>query len=151
MNLFSKFLWICVLCLMLTAVSAVAGESTRHAGMVKTVVGEARLQHQGTWTSPQPGMLLMEADRLETGRNGHVGFILTDGTVITLGPKSEFRIDAYAFEPEANSFDFSFYMEKGTAIYNTGKIGRLSPESVNIQTPRATVGIRGTRFIVEVK
>ena len=147
---FSTFLW-AVAVLMLMTAPALAQENAGHAGMIKTVSGEARLQHQGAWLTPQPGMRITASDLLATGRNGHLGFILTDGTVITLGPESEFRIDAYVFEPEGNAFDFSFFMDKGTAICNTGKISRLSPESVNIQTPRATVGIRGTRFIVEVK
>jgi hypothetical protein len=43
------------------------------------------------------------------------------------------------------------YLKKGSAVYNSGKIGKLSPESVKLSTPRATVGVRGTRFIIKVE
>jgi hypothetical protein len=41
-------------------------------------------------------------------------------------------------------------MLRGTASYISGIIGRQSPESVRFQTPDATIGIRGTQFLVKV-
>ncbi|MET1024384.1 MAG: FecR domain-containing protein, partial [Pseudoxanthomonas sp.] len=55
----------------------------------------------------------------------------------------------YVFEPKEAKFSFSLYLDKGSAIYESGKIGRLAPESVKIDTPTATVGVRGTRFLIE--
>jgi hypothetical protein len=42
-------------------------------------------------------------------------------------------------------------MLKGTASYLSGIIGRQSPESVRFKTPEATIGIRGTQFLVKVE
>ena len=50
--------------------------------------------------------------------------------------------------PKNSRYEFSLYMARGTAIYSSGKIGKLSPESVKVNTPTATVGVRGTRFII---
>ena len=150
MTYFFRFLC-CFILFIFAAAPALSQDAAGHAGMVKTVSGDARIMRQAAETPAAPGKLLRENDLLATGPDGRLGFILTDGTVITLGPGSSFRIDAYLFQPEENAYDFSFFMEKGTALYNTGKISRLSPESVKLETPRATVGIRGTRFIVEVK
>jgi len=41
-------------------------------------------------------------------------------------------------------------MVKGTASYLSGIIGHQSPESVKFRTPEATIGIRGTHFLVKV-
>ncbi len=68
-----------------------------------------------------------------------------------MGPESEFKIDTYIFEPQDQAYYFLFYMEKGSMIYNSGKIGKLAPQSVHLTTPTAVVGIRGTRFIVDLK
>ena len=40
---------------------------------------------------------------------------------------------------------------KGTISYISGIIGRQSPESVKFQTPDATIGVRGTQFLVKVE
>ena len=46
-------------------------------------------------------------------------------------------------------YAFSLYLDKGPAIYESGKIGKLAPEVVKVETPKATVGVRGTRFLIE--
>lgn len=121
------------------------------AGTVKTVSGLVEIQRDADVFSARTGTEVMGQDILVTGVTGYAGIQFTDDTVITIGPGTVFRIDTYVFQPEADYYDFSFYMEKGEAIYNSGKIGRLSPESVNLTTPKATVGIRGTRFIMDVE
>ena len=55
----------------------------------------------------------------------------------------------YVFQPKAGKYAFSLYMSKGSAIYESGKIGKLAPEAVKVETPKATVGVRGTRFLIE--
>jgi hypothetical protein len=42
-------------------------------------------------------------------------------------------------------------MLKGTVAYISGLIGKLSPESVRVETPTASIGIRGTKFVVKVE
>ena len=42
-------------------------------------------------------------------------------------------------------------LKKGKAVFSSGKIGKLSPESVKFRIPEGIIGIRGTQFAVEVK
>jgi hypothetical protein len=42
-------------------------------------------------------------------------------------------------------------MLKGTAGYLSGLISKLSPESAHFETPTASIGIRGTQFVVRVE
>ena len=93
----------------------------------------------------------MRTDRLTTKDESYAGIIFNDGTTFTVGPNTEFDINNYKFEPDKKLYDFSVYIKRGSIVYNSGKIGKLSPESVNITTPRATVSIRGTRFIINVE
>jgi hypothetical protein len=74
-----------------------------------------------------------------------------DGTTLAIGPNTQFDIKGYRFEPNIEAYEFSMYLKQGAALYTSGKIGKLSPGSVKISTPRATVGVRGTRFIVKVQ
>ena len=123
---------------------------TKPAGIIKTLTGNVYLHRNETRIKAEPDMPILERDMLITKKNAHAGIVFTDGTVITIGPESIFEMAAFVFKPDENQYDFSFYMEKGTAIYNSGEIGRISPQSVKVRTPKATIGIRGTRFVVDL-
>jgi hypothetical protein len=60
-------------------------------------------------------------------------------------------LEKYLFNPAKKEYDFKLNLEAGTASFESGKIGELSPDSFSFQTPEATVGIRGTKFIVKVQ
>lgn len=122
----------------------------QHAGFLKKLSGEVTIHRGDTIVEAYLGVQLMSSDILITNDKGYAGIIFTDGTTITIGPDTEFNINSYQFEPDVETYAFSMYLKKGSAIYNSGKIGKLSPESVNVSTPRASVGVRGTRFIIEV-
>lgn len=68
---------------------------------------------------------------------------------MTLGPSADIQVRDYTFEPKREKYDFFVYLAKGAALYSSGMIGRLSPEAVKVATPIATIGVRGTRFIVD--
>jgi hypothetical protein len=40
---------------------------------------------------------------------------------------------------------------KGTASFISGKMTKLSPDSVILETPSATIGVRGTTYHVMVR
>ena len=75
--------------------------------------------------------------------------ITLDDTRISLGPNSELTVDRYVYEPAQGLFDLVARLYRGTAAYLSGAIGKLSPESVQFKTPTATIGVRGTSFLVD--
>ncbi|MCG8633502.1 MAG: FecR family protein [Desulfobacterales bacterium] len=124
--------------------------SETHAAMVKSTSGQVSILRRDQSVPARVGMLLLNGDTIVSAHKGYAGIMFTDGTVITLGPETDFRINTYVFSPETGNYDFFFYLDKGSAVYHSGKISKLSPESVKVATPKATVGIRGTRFIIKV-
>lgn len=130
------------------AVPAYAGDS--HIAIVKSVTGTVNITRHAQTITAIPGMQLMIADRITSDKQSSAGIIFIDGTRITVGASSEIDIRHYLFDPRASQYDFSVYLRKGESIYSSGKLGKLAPEKVKFKTPRATVGIRGTRFIVKV-
>ena len=86
-----------------------------------------------------------------TGSNSRVGVIFRDGSVLSLEGNSFLRIKEFIFQPIEDKFDFKLFLKKGTALFESGKIGTLSPKSFRFEIPQGTVGIRGTKFLVEVK
>lgn len=129
--------------------AAVANEA--HVALFKNVTGEVTVLRAAGNVAATPGMTLQVADRLVSGPGASAGIMFKDGTAVTLGPASELELRDYAFEPKDARYDFDVYLARGKAVYTSGKIGKLAPEAVKVGTPTATVGVRGTRFIVEAQ
>jgi hypothetical protein len=147
----TSFLTFLILCFIGSTLFAAQVFALEHVGTVKTMSGDVEIQRKETLIPVHPGTKLMDADILITRTKGTAGVIFTDGTTLAIGPDTHFNIKGYRFEPDIEAYDFSMYLKQGSALYTSGKIGKLSPASVKISTPRATVGVRGTRFIVKVQ
>lgn len=115
----------------------------------KNVSGNVKIIRGSSDILPVVGTQLMRLDVVITGPDSSGGIVFNDGTQLTVGDSAEIEISRYMFRSEESKYDFALYLKKGTAIYSSGKIGKLSPESVNLNTPRASVGVRGTRFIIK--
>lgn len=136
--------------LMALGLSNTAIAQSEHVALFKNVTGDLKIIREQSEIVPQAGTQVFKSDVIISSANATGGIAFKDGTLLTVGPSSEVEISRYVFEPEEAKYDFSLYLKKGSAIYSSGKLGKLSPESVNVSTPRATVGVRGTRFIVKV-
>jgi len=130
--------------------AGVAVAEDAHVAIVKNVAGSVEVLRGESRVKVSPGMQLMRMDKVLSGQDSQAGIVFIDGTLITVGSSTEVEIRKYLFEPKQASYGFSLYVKKGSAIYSSGKLGKLAPEAVNLETPRATVGIRGTRFILTV-
>ena len=141
---------VCVVALLLAAVPAFAQESTA-AGQIKIASGSVVIV-RGTTTIPaQAGMHVYEADTLRTGDDGKVGIPLKDDTRLSLGQKSEVRLDRFAFAPAEGRLGFVLKVVKGVAAYVSGQIAKIAPDSVRLETPSAIVGVRGTTVILHAR
>jgi hypothetical protein len=120
-----------------------------HAALVKSVTGVVQVTRQHDTFAATGGTTLRVSDRVVTALGASAAIVFKDGTLLTLGSGADIQLRDYVFVPKDDKFAFSLYLTKGSAIYESGKIGKLSPQSVKIETPKATVGVRGTRFLIE--
>lgn len=126
-------------------------EAAENAGDIKTVSGTVQIQRDKERIIPVVGDLVQASDKISTGADGSIGISFVDGTRLSLGPSSEVDLRSYLFAPMESSFAFDMQLVKGTAAYVTGRLGKLAPASVKIATPQATIGIRGTSFVLKVE
>lgn len=129
----------------------IAWAQNDHIALFKNVSGDIRIVRDAKEIVPVAGTQIMRSDKILSGPQSAAGIVFKDGTQLTVGSSTEIKIDQYVFQPEDAKYAFSVYLNKGSAIYSSGKIGKIAPQSVSINTPRATVGVRGTRFIVKVE
>jgi len=119
--------------------------------IVQKTSGTAAIIRQGQTISATVGLGIFENDTLRTGPDGSIGVIFTDDTLLSLGPESVLVIDKFVFAPREGKFSIVLRMIKGTAAYLSGLISKLAPDSAHFETPTASIGIRGTRFVVRVE
>jgi len=118
---------------------------------VQKVTGTATVVRQGQIKSAVVGLEIWESDTLRTGPNGSMGVVFNDDTLLSLGPGSVLVVDKFVFAPRQGKFSIVLRMIKGTAVYLSGLISRLAPGSAYFETPTASIGIRGTKFVVKVE
>lgn len=83
--------------------------------------------------------------------DGSAGVILKDNTQFSMGPDTEIVLGEFLFAPREGKLGLRTRMLKATTTYQSGKIGKLAPDNVELETPWATLGIRGTYFMVQVE
>lgn len=120
-------------------------------GFFKNVKGVVLLVRGDAEQKVEAGQQLFTADTVITAQESSAAVIFQDGTRMTLGAGSELEIQKYEFQPHQEKYDFSLFLKRGSVIYSSGRLGKLAPEKVKLRTPRATVGIRGTRLLLSVK
>lgn len=120
-------------------------------GHIKSVKGEAKATRSGGDVVLAVGDPVYREDVLETGAGGALGVIFLDNTILSLGPRTTVTLRDYEFEPATEKISFLARITRGTLLYVSGVIAKLSPSAVSIETPVATVAVRGTRFLAQVK
>ena len=117
---------------------------------VKTFTGTASIVRANKVLPVNRDAKLYQGDTLRTGKDGSLGIIFQDNTLLSLGPNSAVIIEEFLFSPAQGKLSIVTRMLTGTAAYLSGVIAKLSPKSVRFLTPVGNVGFRGTKFLVRI-
>lgn len=128
-----------------TAAPAAPAPATRNeAGKVELVNGAVTVTGPDrSRRIPKPGDMLYEGDAVSTGVDGELQAEMMDSGVIAVRPNTEMSITKYQAEGTATDTSV-FGLIKGSFRSITGWIGKNNPTRYRINTPTATVGVRGT-------
>ncbi|MDF9393067.1 MULTISPECIES: FecR family protein [Methylococcus] len=137
-----------VLATALASAAAMAGDPV---ASLKTTSGKVEVSRNDQVIMLTAGAPLFTGDVLRTGDASSAGISFQDGTRMSIGPGSELKIDRYRFVPIEQDYAFDVYLRKGSAAFSTGKFAKLAPEAVKVNTPQASIGIRGTKFLVRAE
>ncbi len=89
-------------------------------------------------------------DNVLTG-NGNVGITFVDDTNVAISPHSSLVIDEFIYDPNSQSGSkLVMNVALGTVRYASGNIAKLNQQNVDIRTPTARIGVRGTAFSMTV-
>ena len=141
--------WLAAVVLVLLA-PPVFAQQPAPAGRIKLVSGSAFIVRARDTIRAEVGQPVHESDVLRTGDDGRMGVTLDDDTRVSLGPASEMRLDAFRYAPAQGSVGLAIQFLRGIAVYVSGQIARLAPDSIRLETPSAIVGVRGTTLAIRV-
>ena len=143
--------WFGALALVAATVPAFAQQPQSAAGRIKVASGSAFIVRAGALVPAQAGEVVFEGDSLRTGADGRLGVTLKDDTRVSIGPGSEVRLDRFVFAPADGRLGLVLKVVRGVMAYVSGRIAKLSPDSIRLETPAAVVGVRGTTLALRVE
>jgi len=88
-------------------------------------------------------------DNVET-ENGRLKIKFVDETQISLTEHTLVEITEYVYDPDPSKSKMAMNFVQGTARFATGGLGLVPKENIQIDTPTAVIGIRGTDFTTTV-
>ncbi len=119
-------------------------------GRIKKSGGEASIERKGTRVSPAVGTALLPGDVLVTGKGGQIAVSFADNTRFSVGPNSRVAVDKFDFDRTTRSGTFETRVERGSLGVVSGQIAKSRRDAMKVRTPTSLLGVRGTRFIVNV-
>jgi hypothetical protein len=141
-----------------TTPSASQDASIRPIGRVVSARGSVTIEHVNAVfllasVGNQPGPVkvgdpIYRGDVLATGGDGKVGITFTDGTAFDLSSNARMAMTEFVYDPNSTSNSTLLSLTKGTFTFVAGKIATTG--DMKVDTPVATMGIRGTTPRVEI-
>jgi hypothetical protein len=119
-------------------------------GRVKLASGAAFIQRAGQNVPAALGQQLFKGDTLVTGKDGRIGVTFNDNTRFATGPNSRIAIAEFAFDDTTHKGKFETQVQKGSVAIVSGHIAKSEKDAMRVRTPTALLGVRGTRFVVQV-
>ncbi len=134
-------------CVLLPAATARAAGPDQ-AGLVTAIEGQAQaVGRDGVRRPLSLEAAVLVGDSLETAADAAVQISLQDGTTITMQASSKLEINDFFYKdhkPGAMAMAVTFLT--GVCRLVTGEIVRHNPERYKVNSPYASIGIRGTEI-----
>ncbi len=120
-------------------------------------IGEVILQEGNTKVQRKAGgevdskkqLEILSYDTVKTGQ-GKTAILFTDDTRVDVTAHSKLLIDEFVYDPNNKTGKLSIKASAGTIRYASGQIAKNSQQNVKIETPTATIGVRGTDFTMTI-
>ena len=138
---------ICCSFLLLTVLFCSTALAATGVGSIITAKGGAFVIQNGTEKPAVVKDRVQATDVLKTDSTGRIQVLFDDDSTMALA--ADTRVDLITVV-SADNPQFKARVSTGLARFITGKIVEQNPGGFEVNTPRGTVGIRGTIFAVQV-
>lgn len=117
-------------------------------GSVAALQGGASVTHNNAVSALKLSDAIFKGDVLQTGSDGTLSVTFDDATTFTLKPNARITIDSFVYQEGGADNAAVFDILRGTVAFVASEVAKTG--DMKIDTPTATLGIRGTTGLVEV-
>ena len=119
------------------------------AGAIGKIKGSGVLERNGAVVTGNTGVGVKSMDTAVTA-NGQMQINFVDETRVDITEHSRLLIDEFVYDPANGVGKLGLKASLGTMRYASGQIAKRYKQNVKIRTPSATIGVRGTDFVLVV-
>jgi hypothetical protein len=130
--------------------ATLAAQADDIAGVFKVVNGGVSVERKGASLPAAVGMAVYQSDQIVTAADGSAGITFEDNALLSLGPSSRLALDRFAFNSTTHDGAFETTLSSGKLAVVSGKIAHHQLDAMKVKTPSTVLGVRGTKFLVEV-
>lgn len=117
-------------------------------GNVAKISGTAVVTRNGVPVELKQGDRLLKGDEVQTGADTTIGISFVDGTALGLASNARIVLDEMTYDPHGSSNSSLLSLIQGTITLVAGHTAKFG--NMRVETPVATMGIRGTAIMVEI-
>jgi hypothetical protein len=117
---------------------------------IKSSTGSATVERGANRIPASPGLQINPGDRLVTGKDGRMSLSFIDNTRFAVGPNSNVAVNEFQYDRTRQKGSFVTQVDRGSLAVVSGKIAKSDRDAMKVRTPSTLLGVRGTKFIVEV-
>ncbi len=125
-----------------------AAEPAKVIGHVTKLTGSATAIRNGVAVVLNQGDNVNKGDVVQSGGDSTLGITFIDGTVFGLGPNAKMVLNEMIYDPNGSSNSSLMSLVSGTISFVAGATAKHG--DMKVDTPVATMGIRGTAVLVEI-
>lgn len=138
-----------LLAMLVTALST--GPAWAEIARIKRAYGDAHVRRGAAILPAAAGQTLLESDILETGADGRISLSFIDDTRFSVGPKSRIALTEFKYDETTHKGGhFLTRVDRGSLAIVSGQIAKEGKDTMRVRTPTSLLGVRGTRFVVQV-
>ena len=126
-------------------------------GKILKMTGSVFLEHKGAVVvqaslpangQAKVGDAIFEGDVIKTGADSTANLAFADGTSFNISQNAQMELNEFVYSPNSKSNSTVYNLTKGAFTFIAGEVAHTG--SMKVETPLATMGIRGTAPHVEI-
>ncbi|RZO85958.1 MAG: hypothetical protein EVA65_03215 [Oceanococcus sp.] len=147
--------------ILLLLLMTLPGLAMADSGRILYVTGQVTVERGGKLYRAVKNARVVEGDTISTSATGRLHIRMSDRTLLSLKPDTRFTIESYRHaaarststpgSSSASGDRSVFGLLKGGFRAITGLIGQRDKSAFSVNTPVATIGIRGTSFVADLQ
>jgi len=134
---------------LLSLTNLIASSAIAEIGQITEYTGSGMVERSSEEIDADLSLPIEMNDYIQTAK-GVIGITFDDDTQVKVSEHSELTIDDFVYDPNTSKGSLGLKVALGTVKYASGSIAHNNPDSVDIETPSATIAVRGTAFTMTV-